>query len=451
MSENTGNSIAAIGHIDGDAFFASCEQAREPSLKGKPLVTGKERGIISCASYEAKALGIKRGVMLREARKICPSLIILPSDYELYSIISERMMSIVRKFTPQVEEFSIDEVFFDLTGLRRLYRKSYDEIALDIKKAIVGELGISISMGVSITKILAKLASEENKPDGFTYVPAHELHKFLGRLELGSVCGFGPNTVALLQKNGVRTPLDYIERPIKFAEKLLGKVGVELWQELSGIPIYKVTDEKKDKFLSITKSKTFSPPSKDKEFVWAQLVRNLESAFIKLRRHKLSVKKLVVFLRASDFRSCGMEAGINRHSVSAVDFMDVSRKMFEGLFKMGQEYRATGVILMDIKPEGSDNRDLFEDPIKIESMERIAYAMDEVNHIYGKHTVHLAASNAVGKPRSIPMPKPRICGIERGTHSRNDPTWRKKDLLPGETFRKRINIPLMKIDLKGNK
>ena len=107
----------AILHIDGDSFFASCEVAKNPSLRGKPVITGKERGIVSACTYEAKARGVKRGVSLREALKMCPDAIILPSDYETYSIFSHRMYEIVRRYTPAVEEYSIDECFADLTGV----------------------------------------------------------------------------------------------------------------------------------------------------------------------------------------------------------------------------------------------------------------------------------------------------------------------------------------------
>ena len=115
---------SAILHMDADAFFASVEQALNPSLRGKPVVTGKERGIIACANYQAKALGIKRGTPLFQARRICPSLVILPSDYESYSLFSRRMFNILRRFTPTVEEYSIDEAFADITGLRRTYHCS---------------------------------------------------------------------------------------------------------------------------------------------------------------------------------------------------------------------------------------------------------------------------------------------------------------------------------------
>ena len=115
----------AIVHIDGDAFFTSCEEAIHPELRGKPIITGAERGIVACASYPAKKIGIKRGVPLHEAKKICPGLIVLPSDYETYSLFSRRMFNVMRRFTDQVEEYSIDEAFADITGMRRALHSSY--------------------------------------------------------------------------------------------------------------------------------------------------------------------------------------------------------------------------------------------------------------------------------------------------------------------------------------
>ncbi|MDO8723403.1 MAG: DNA polymerase IV, partial [Syntrophales bacterium] len=116
----------AILHIDGDAFFTSCEEVIHPELKGRPLITGGERGIVACASYAAKRLGVKRGVPLHQARSLCPGLIVMPSDYETYSLFSRRMFNIVRRFTPQVEEYSIYEAFAELTGMRRAFHASYE-------------------------------------------------------------------------------------------------------------------------------------------------------------------------------------------------------------------------------------------------------------------------------------------------------------------------------------
>ncbi|MFH1507966.1 MAG: DNA polymerase IV [Candidatus Omnitrophota bacterium] len=439
MSVNTANQFITlisypkvILHIDADAFFASCEQARQPSLKGKPLVTGKERGIISCASYQAKALGIKRGVSLSEAKKICPGLIIMPSDYETYSLYSERMFEIIRRFTPCVEEYSIDEAFCDLTGLRRLYRCSYPDIARMIKENIQKELDLTVSVGVSLSKTLAKICSRHNKPDGFTVLPGRKLHEFLKNIPLIMVCGFGDSTVELLTRFGISNILGYIQRPVEFAKKLLGKVGVELWHELRGEAIYQVNVQEKEKYLSISKTKTFMPVSANKDFVKAQLVKNLESACIKLRRYNLGAQNLTAYLRSADFKDFGLQAGLNRNSSSTLDFSGICSQLFEMIFKPGVYYRASGVILSRILPQGVDERTLFDDPLKIEQLFQVSCAVDKVNQRFGKHTLHLAASNLAMR--------------NKNDHPRNNSAGRKKELLKGETFRRRLGIPLLKLN-----
>ena len=156
----------AILHIDGDSFFASCEIAKDPSLRGKPVITGQERGIASSMSYEAKARGITRGMRLFEIKKICPEAVILPSDYETYSLYSKRMGAIVRRYTGEIEEYSIDECFADLTGLRRPLHLSYKAIAEKIKREIESELGMTFSVGVGLNKVTSKIASKWKKPSG---------------------------------------------------------------------------------------------------------------------------------------------------------------------------------------------------------------------------------------------------------------------------------------------
>jgi DNA polymerase-4/DNA polymerase V len=419
----------AIVHVDCDAFFASCESARDPALRGLPIATGKERGIVSCPSYEAKASGVVRGMRLGEARRICPGLVILPSDYELYSIYSTRVFAILRRFTPQVEEYSIDEAFCDLTGLRRYYRTSYAEIARRMKETVRSELGITVSAGLGLTKSLAKICSKAHKPDGFTAVPGNRLHEFLGGVGVEKVCGFGPSSVAVLHKCGVRTVLEYVRRPPGFAEKLLGKAGRELWHELRGESVYEVSTEPKERYLSISKTKTFSPSSSDRALVRARLVRNLESAFIKLRRHGLAAGALTVYLRRHDYGSSALEARMTRRSASTLDFTDACAELFDRLFEEGVSYRTTGVVLSDIADAGSVEPDLFDDAIRIERMRRIGGAIDDINAAYGKHTLHLASSQDM--PGS-------------GEHPRNELAWRKTALLRGETFRRRLSIPLLK-------
>ncbi len=447
-------------HIDCDAFFTSVEQALKPELKGKPVVTGKERGIVACASYEAKALGVKRPMRLWEARKLLPELICLPSDYETYSLYSRRMFEIIRRFTPEVEEYSIDEAFAELSGLRRVHRSGYAEIAWKIKQEVQRELGLTVSVGLSASKILAKIASKEKKPDGFFVLRASELHEFLPRVPLERVCGFGPNTVALLEKNGVRSVWDYVSRPEVWAAKLLGKIGVELWHELRGEPVYPVVTAAKDDYASISKTKTFTPPSSEKDFVKAQLVRNLESAFIKLRRHRLRARVLAVYLREQDFRGSGAEAALNRSTSSTLDAVGLAGELFEQAFRSGASYRATGIILSKLEADRTVQYSLFDDVPKIESMKRIDRVLDGVNALYGKHALHLGTSLWLGKhrqsrSRSIEAQRgswqswlPFKTTISRpGQHvaERGDLPERKKQLLKGETFRQRLGIPVWKV------
>ena len=420
----------AIVHIDCDAFFTSCEEARNPKLKDKPLATGQERGIVSCPSYKAKALGIKRGMPLGQAKKVYPGLIILPSDYELYSIYSNRLFSIMRKFTEQVEEYSVDESFCDLTGLRRVYRASYSRIALKMKQAIQEELGITVSVGLSLSQTLAKICSKQNKPDGFIALPGYKLHRFLGEVPLDRVRGFGPNTVALLNKYNINSVLDYIKKPEQFAQKLLGKIGLELWHELRGEQVYKVNTQKKEKYLSISKSKTFMPSSKDKTFLKAQLIRNLESAFMKLRRHHLTARTLAVYLKRNDFTLSGLEVTMNRHSCATLDFSPVCAELFKELYNHNFLYRSTGIVLSDILPEGERNLTLFEDRIRVEKLRKLSAVTDRINSLYGKHALHIASSNSANK---------------KASHLRNCISWRKKNLLKGETLRRRLALPLLNI------
>lgn len=416
----------AIVHLDGDAFFASVEQAVHPELKGRPLVTGKERGIISCASYEAKALGVSRGVSLRDAARQCPGLVILPSDYETYSLYSKRMFDIMRRYSPMVEEYSIDEGFAELSGLRRVFRTSYEDIARRMQADIRAELDISVSVGLGLSKSLAKLASKFRKPAGFTAVDGRDIHLFLQGIPLEKVWGFGPNTVHLLTKLGLKTALDFVSRPEKWAHQFLGKNGQDIWNELRGQVVYPVTTEEKSSYASISKCKTFTAPSRDRDFVWARLVRNVESALIKARRHRLRARRVAVALRRQDFRQDALEADLSRAAASPPEVVPLARMLFERLFEPGAEYRATMVVLGRLEADLSRQYELFEDPLRIERLEELGRTIDRVNERYGKHTLSLATSLYLDRHRRT---------------DRDDTPVRKTDLLPGETPRRRLRIP----------
>jgi len=420
----------AIIHLDGDAFFAAVEQAMQPALKGRPVVTGKERGIIACASYEAKALGIKRGVGLWEARAMCRDLVVLPSDYELYSLYSKRMFDIMRRFTPMVEEHSIDEGFADISGLRRVHHASYEDIARSIQCAIHDELDIGVSVGLSVSKSLAKLASKFRKPRGFTPVAGHHIHLFLQRIPLADVWGFGPNTVHLLRKHGLATAYDFIMKSEDWAGRLMGKIGRELWNELRGNAMYPVTTEEKSSYASISKCKTFTAPSDNREFVYAKLVRNVESAFIKLRRHGLRAREIAVALRHENYVSHAIEARLSRATSATQEVIPVVRELFHHVYEEGVSYRTTMVVLNKIESDRTRQGDLFEDRVRLEAMSRASRVIDEINERFGKHKVALGPSLLLGDHRIT---------------DRDDQPWRRKELLPGETARRRLAIPMLAI------
>jgi DNA polymerase-4/DNA polymerase V len=420
----------AIVHIDGDAFFTSCEEAIHPELRGKPLITGGERGIVACASYAAKRIGIKRGVPLHEARKMCPGLVVLPSDYETYSLFSRRMFAVMRRFTPDVEEYSIDEAFSDITGMRRALRLSYEDIALQMKKEIERELGITVSVGLSITKVLAKVASKYQKPAGMTVIKGRDIAGYLNDLPVEKIWGIGPATTHYLGKLGIRTALAFARLPEKTVRQKFTKPGVEIWQELRGDSVYPVISDEKSAYASISKTRTFAPPTSAADYLFAQLARNMESACIKARRYALAPKKIIIFLKKQNFETAGSEAALSRPCACPLEFSGVLRDLFHACYRPGELYRATGVILLDLIADGNIQYTLFDDPVRAEKI-RDAYAVaDELAQKFGKHTVHLGSTHLMEK---------------LGKGRRGAPTVREQTQLKGETSRRHLALPLIHV------
>ncbi len=420
----------AIVHIDGDAFFTSCEEAIHPELKGKPLITGGERGIVACASYAAKQRGVKRGVPLHEARRICPGLIVLPSDYETYSLFSRRMFSIMRRFTDQVEEYSIDEAFADITGMRRALRSSYETIAANMQREIERDLGLTVSVGLSLTKVLAKVASKHRKPKGLTIIPGRAVALFLQDLTVEKVWGIGPATTSYLRKLGIGTALEFARLPEAVVKKRFTKPGIEIWKELRGESVYPVLTEEKSVYASISKMKTFAPPTANPEYLFAHLLRNLESACIKARRYKLAPKKIVSILKKQNFDSRAREIKLSRPTSHPLELSPLLQEVFVELYQEKELYRATGIILLDLVPDAPTQYSLFEDPVRAEKIRDLYEAVDELSSRYGKHTLHLGGSQALET---------------LGQGKRGAPTLREQTRFLGETKRRHISLPVLHV------
>lgn len=384
----------AIVHVDGDAFFASCEQAVHPEYRGKPVVTGAERGIVATASYEARAYGIKRGVQLRDVKTLCPETIILPSNYETYSLFSKRMFEIMRRTTSMVEEYSIDEAFADITGLRGPMHKSYEQIAQQMKYQIETELGITVSLGLASTKVLAKLAANMQKPSGFTTITQGSMSDYLANTPVENVWGIGRQTTQYLKKFNIQTAKQFADKPQAWVEQHFAKPHQEVWHELNGRIMYEVQRDLKTTYASISKTRTFTPPSSDPVFVFAQLSKNIENAFIKARRYQLAAKRIVVYVKTQQYITRGVEAKLTRATSFPNEVLPLVRELFAKLFIPGTQYRATGVILVDLQLDDAIQMNLFEQPVKIDALEHIYASVDKLAEKYGKHTVFLGSSMA---------------------------------------------------------
>ena len=420
----------AILHVDGDSFFASCEIAKDPRLKGKPVITGKERGIVSAMTYDVKYAGVKRGMMLSEAKKICPEAIVLASDYETYSIFSERMYEIVRRYSPTVEEYSIDECFAELTGLRRTLHMNYPAMAHAIKEDLQRELGMTFSLGLSASKVLAKIGSKWKKPDGLTCIPLKDAKGFLARLPAGHVWGIGPNTAAYLLQHGIKTALEFAQQEEAWVEKNLGKNGMGLWHELNGEPAYEFTTEHKSSYQSIQKTRTFTPPSRDAKFIFSQLSKNIENACIKARRWNLASSEIFFFLKTQDFRYHGCEIKLTNSTNVPQDILKAVTEYFPKAYRRNTLYRTTGITLMKLHDAHKSQLDLFGVANKTEGLQLIFKSVDEITERFGKHAVFLGSS---------------FHAMTHLAHAgeRGELTNRQETLFKGEGSRRRLGLPLL--------
>ncbi len=379
-------------HIDGDAFFAACTAALHPELEGRPIVTGLERGIVTAASYEAKALGITRAMPLHQVRKQFPQVAVVESDYNTITIFSKRMINIVRRYTPIVEEYSVDECFADITDLYVSAKLSPIEIARKIQKEIADNLNISVSVGVGPTKVLAKIASNYKKPHGITVITQENIHEYLSKVAVGDVWGIGRRTAVFLEKVGVKTALQFAELSEKWIDVTLSKPFIELWHELRGNSLLCVhtPEEAKDQ-KSISKTATFTPPSRSAIYVFAELSKNIENACAKMRNEGLRGKRAVMFVKRQDFKYHSIECVVPHATNSPEAFLAIAKARFSEMFKKNEDYRATGITVYDLSPLPLQ-KDLFGDTENTEKFEMVHSAMDTIDQFFGKYTVHLGTT-----------------------------------------------------------
>lgn len=400
-----------VFHVDADAFFASCEQALNPKFQGKPVVVGGERGIVCAASYEAKALGIKRPMRTVDAKRLCPSLIVRDTNFETYSLFSKRMFNIMRRYTGLVEEYGSDEGFMDMTGSSLLRNKTPKQVARELQQEIRKSLNITVSIGVASTKVVAKAASGMKKPYGLVCVLTDlERKQFLRNLPIDKIWGIGPNTARYMKNLEIYSAEEFKDKDWTWVKKNFSKPHQEIWHELHGFAVYRVIDEEKQRYASISKTRSFAPARGKGSRIYAELVKNLEGACKKARKHGLVSKNITIFLKQQNFKVVSVDLCLTEASAYPQELLKVIRPVFKQLYNPNQTYRTTGVVLNNLSEATSVQASLFGDRRVSEKLSSVYTAVDSISKKFGKKAVHLASSlNTYSKPQiKMAMPLPLV-------------------------------------------
>ncbi|MFL0195405.1 DNA polymerase IV [Clostridium sp. WILCCON 0269] len=292
--------------VDMNAFFISCESTRHPEIVDKPAAVAGDpenrRGIILTANYEARKFGVKTTMVLHQALKLCPDMIIIPPDHKFYKYKSRQVMNILSGYTPAIEQNSIDEAWIDMTGCERIFGKPY-ECAKRVMEHINNELGLKCSIGISENKFLAKMASEMKKPLGITELWKKDIEHKLWPLPIQFMYGVGKQTAQKLEKMKIKTIGELAHFDRSYIIKKLGKTGGEIHQLANGIDISQIKPHLQDDIKSIGKSVTLPHDISDIESAKIILMKLSDEVGMTARRHNKKGRTVQVSIKYSNFQS----------------------------------------------------------------------------------------------------------------------------------------------------
>jgi DNA polymerase-4/DNA polymerase V len=240
--------------------------------------------------------------------------------------------------------------------------------------------------------VLAKIGSKWNKPAGLTAIPLSGVRPFLEKTPVGSVWGIGPNTAAYLAKYGISSAFDFARKDEAWVRSHLTKPGVEVWQELNGTQSSGVDAVGRESYQSISKTKTFTPPSRDRAFVLSQLSKNIENACLKARRWGLATPEIFFFLKTQDFKYHGFEIKLSHPTCVPQDILKLVTEYFPRVYRQGGLYRATGVTLLKLCDAQAIQLDLFGSVMQSQGLKHVFDSVDEISERYGKHSIFLGSS-----------------------------------------------------------
>lgn len=377
-----------IIHIDMDAFFASVEQRDNPDLRGKPVIVGadpengKGRGVVSAASYEARKYNVHSALPISRAFRRCPHGIFLPVRGERYAQVSRRIMSIFRKYTPCVEPVSLDEAFLDFTGLQRLWG-NIETTGKNLKAEIKQKEGLTASVGIAPNKLIAKIASDLEKPDGFVVVRPEQVESFLNPLAVRKLWGVGRKTEEKLKSLNILTVGDLAKYPRTALEDHLGKMGILLHDYARGIddsPVVSTRDVK-----SISNEVTYKKDVTNQDTIRETVLGLSEKVGYRLRKKELVGKTISIKIRFSDFSTSIRHVSLaNPTALSQVIFTE-SWALYRSMDADERSVRLIGVGVSHLSSEKTIQTDLFS--AASEKQSKLNGALDDLKKRYGESII----------------------------------------------------------------
>lgn len=388
--------------VDCDSFFVSCEQKRNTNLKGQPVcVLSNNDGCVISRSKEAKKMGIKMGEPFFMAKKDHPKAIYITADHEYYKEISNHIMSILKNFSPFVQIYSIDEAFIDLTGLTRLYKRNYYKLAKHLRSKILEEVDIPVSIGVSSTKTLSKLASDKAKniSDGIYLIGKQKIKKELRHTNIEEIWGIGRRLTKNLKRHGVLTAEELVEKTDKWLDSKIGIHGIEMRHELLGEMVSTVTNEVKAP-KSIQNTRAFGMFTNDFNFIKNELNKHIHTSCRKLRKYETKCLQIGVMLRTKDFRVFYTKQDLITPTDFELEISNLAINLLKEIYNPNILYRSTGVILDKIGEQGTEQLSLYSDNTIETKKKNLAKCFDKLESKFGKNIVQTGFTIRNNNPKT---------------------------------------------------
>jgi DNA polymerase-4 len=372
-----------IAHFDLDSFFVSVEMLQDPSLLGKAVVVGgsRDRGVVTTCSYEARKFGVRSAMPMRRAMELCPHAIIVKSSYGQYAKYSAWVTNIIAANAPLYEKASIDEFYIDLTGMDTFFNPL--EWTIRLRQTIMDETGLPISFGLATNKLVAKIATDEAKPNGYLFVTPGKEKEFLAPLPVEKLGGVGKKSHQTLLGLGIYTIGDILKYDAGLLEKALGKWGTQLVRQANGLSDSVVSLHRESK--SISAENTFEENTADINILLAQLVGQAERVSYELRQEKKYATCVAIKFRNANFETSTRQITIPA-TIADSDIIKAATDLFTKLYVPGTLVRLLGVRLSGLTDTGAQTN-LFDNKTEQHALYE---AIDAVKNKFGKSVLRKA-------------------------------------------------------------